>query len=320
MFTIETEFNELKNHKILEPILPFLLSNGESMVFKKGYTFLDMQKDHPTWNAEEAVWGLNRLLELREKGEQVLYDLGSKKGRVLYFPADKRKETIPVVLVSGGGYYCVGNLTESIPVAARLNELGYDAFCINYQTGGMGVLPQAMKDLAEGIRFALGRAYQGSAENRKYILSGFSAGGHLAGMWATDYGYARCDLPAPEAMWLNYPLVNGYIDACAGKFSAWMMRRMMFGMTAGKETCMEWSLDRHINETYPQTFLTMAKDDDMIPQEQYRSLLDALENSHVPYQLIQIEKGGHGYGLGEHTEAKGWVEEAANWTRTNRMD
>ena len=313
--TAGQEINDLKKIEILKDVIPWLFGNGESMIFKKGYTFYDMQKEHPSWNAEEAVYGINRLLGLLERKTEVLHDLGTDCGRLLYFPADHRKSDVPVLLASGGGYYCVGSMTESMPVAARLNELGYDAFCLNYKTGGIGILPQAMEDMAAAVRFLSENTGKYGFLPGKYIAAGFSAGGHLTGMWGTERGWKKYGLPKPETIWLSYPLVNGDIGACAGKSSAWIMRRMMFGLKGGKTQTAEWSLDKKIEASYPDTFLSMAKDDDMIPQQHYEDLKNALKRDRIRHHVLHVERGGHGYGLGDSTDAAGWVGAALAFTK-----
>lgn len=314
-FTLDSEINELKRIDCLAAAAPFTFGNGENIAFKKGLTFRQLQKEHPTWDAKAAVDGVNRLLEIARTGQTVLFDLDAPEAKLLYFPA--RKEKRPegkrpyIILAAGGGYFGVCSLVESIPAAATLNDLGFDAFCLNYRSGKLKLMPKPLEDLASALRLIRKMAGQWALNPDRYIVGGFSAGGHLAGMWGTERcGYSHYDLPRPEAVWLNYPMVSAELREKAGALSTLIVKKLMFGLFSGKQASTAWSLDRQITVAYPPTYLVMAKDDDTIPQVLYENLKTALKRNGVPCRIQHVNTGSHGYGLGIGTEAEGWLTEA----------
>lgn len=319
-FTLQSEVNELYQFDCLREVAPYMFGHGKNIVFKRGYTFADIQKDHGTWDAKAAVDGVNRLLEIAESGQQFLFDLGTKEGRLLYYPAvlskkrHGREDNKPyIILASGGGYFGVCTLVEAMPAAAYLNQKGFDVFCLNYRSGHIGLFPGVMEDMAAAVEFATSECRDCGLSPKGYIVGGFSAGGHLAGMWGTQRGYAKYRLPKPQAVWLNYPMVSADIADQAGIFSAWIVRRLMFGLFGGKKKVRLWALDENIAEDYPDTFLVMAKDDDTIPQKLYEDLKKSLKLHHVNSRIRHVESGSHGYGLGVGTKAEGWLDEAVTF-------
>lgn len=315
-FTVNSEINDLKRLDCIKRAAPYMFGNGEKIIFKQGYTFEDMQNDHPTWDAESAVYGANRMLEIARTGKELLYELENEDAKLLYFPAKEHKNNTYIILASGGGYFGVCTLVESMPAAAYLNELGFDVFCLNYRNAKLKLIPGVLEDVASAVRFIKTHADTFGVDPDKYVVGGFSAGGHLMGMWATEkYGYEHYNLPKPKAVWLNYPMVSADIKEKAGAVSEWIVRRLMFGLFSKKEKCREWTLNTQINENYPPVYLVMAKDDDTIPQARYEELKTALKENGVPHKVWHVEKGGHGYGLGRGTEAEGWIDRAVEFLK-----
>ena len=94
---------------------------------------------------------------------------------LVWFPSGKKDaaEKPYILLVPGGGFVNVWNLTEGWPVAAQFNELGYHVFILTYQVNGGGGL--LVKDIpCSGqpvyyLRFLSGRVPDLSLEHEEGI-------------------------------------------------------------------------------------------------------------------------------------------------------
>lgn len=84
-----------------------------------------------------------------------------------------------VVCAAGGGYTCVCSAIESLPVAARLNELGYNVFVVNYRVLQDSLLPKPQADLAAAIKYIQKNKDTFGLQNTEYIINGYSAGGSV---------------------------------------------------------------------------------------------------------------------------------------------
>jgi|GEM_PF-5062114 len=49
-----------------------LISGGDFFTAKKELTLAKLQKEQPTWNVNDIIYGLERLKEIREKGYYVI--------------------------------------------------------------------------------------------------------------------------------------------------------------------------------------------------------------------------------------------------------
>lgn len=288
-------------------------------VFKDEWTFEDITKNSPTWYYGDIVYGVKRLYEVAESGEEYVFSLYSEEEieadpakrqvRLIYHPAEAPRTDLCALLLSGGGYGAVCTLAESMPVAARLNDLGVTAFSLNYRTATeesmkVGLIPKPLEDVARAIRFMKERF---SIDPDKLIVGGFSAGGHLAGLWGAKY--AEYGLNKPLMLMLDYPLVTyeNYPEGIAN-----MLAGGLLGAAAlqDREKMQTMSVHRLVTGDFPKTYIVTALDDDTVPAQDSRDLEEALCQENIPHLVERVEHGGHGFGLGSVTQAAGWVDRA----------
>ncbi|MBQ1545059.1 MAG: alpha/beta hydrolase [Clostridia bacterium] len=287
----------------------------------------DLQDKFGTWNADDMLFGLERLLQLLERGvpvvhpvyaeAQIAHDPRKAQAKLFWFPADKevRKANAPyVILASGGAYGSVCTLPESLPVAAELNRLGYDAFCLNYRTAlpediQTGLFPMPADDYAAGWHTINDHAEEFGVCPENYFAGGFSAGGHLTALWGTEHlGARHYGIPQPRMLLLDYPLIS--MDTTEDGPVKTFMTNMMFGADHDRSAEEAYLIHHYVDNKYPPVYHVQAKDDPTVAPINASLLKEALEQFDVPCQQELLEHGGHGFGLGSGTEAEGWVERA----------
>lgn len=278
---------------------------------KSTWTLRDIQREQPTWDPQDMADGLNRLLAIARRNEPFVFSLAGG-ARLIAMPADRRSCDPACLLLAGGAYGAVCSMAEAFPVAARLNALGVDCWCLNYQTatvGSMthGLMPQPLDDTAEAVRFLSKRC-----PGRSYVMAGFSAGGHVCSLWGTDHlGYGRYGLPQPEALLLAYPLTS--LNAIPSGPVKDFMLQGLFGTGHNQQQTDQYSAPGHIGPAYPPTWILRASDDSTIPEKDTEAMITSLEKENVLCHLETVAFGGHGFGLGSQTAASGWVDRAWSW-------
>lgn len=327
MLTTASEIKELYEDENLAEAKAYLIGNGEALFQIPGLTFEGIQKKQPTWYAGNMVYGANRLIEAAKKGdyiyslyteEEIKQDSDKKDVRIFHFPAEQGDGRF-ALLLAGGGYGCVCSLEEAFPVAAKLNELGISAFCLNYRISKEitqeGLLPKPEEDIAAALRFIQEHAREMKIDPERYLLGGFSAGGHAAALWGTQmHGFRYYGMHAPELIMLAYPLVSGkniknflQTDAVEG------MLKGMFGKDYTQEVASHYYIDQNMDAAYPPVYVIQSEDDDTVPIRDSEDLVEALNCSQVRVVYEKLCSGGHGFGLGSNTSGKGWVERAVNF-------
>ncbi len=284
-------------------------------------TLGQLQEKNPTWNHKDMIIGLKRLQDVAKAGidyvlpvyapEEIAADPRKGSVKLLYLPAPKPVTRTFVLLMAGGGYGAVCTMGEALPVAARLNELGVSCFCLNYRTAAPvdfdeGLMPKPLEDVTAACRYIRSHSEALGVNPDSYLAGGFSAGGHLAGMWGTAHlGARHYGLPNPKALLLAYPMVT--LENFDPSPVVDYITLGMFGKGHSKEHIHSYAVNRHVDKDYPAVYLVQSRDDDTVPIKHAEDLMLALEQAHVAHTAELVATGGHGFGLGTATPAKGWV-------------
>lgn len=293
-------------------------------------TLQELQDKHPTWFTGDILYGLERLGELAKSKEKYIYSVYSddlisqdprlEKVKLFYLPAKKKKYDTYAILSAGGAYGAVCTMVESLPVAAKLNDIGITCFCLNYRVADeksfpKGLMPDPIDDLAAAINFIRKNNTKFDVDPENYIAGGFSAGGHLTSQWGTPHlGAAKYKLPPAKALVLVYPLIT--IENVPDGPVKDLLCKGMFGTGYTLDDIRLYDASLHIDDSYPKTYIVRAEDDITIAETGIEKLISKLEKHNITCRLEQSTSGGHGFGLGSATPLKNWVEHAIsfmNW-------
>lgn len=269
----------------------------------------------PAWLVPPLAEGL-RFLQRKAQQGPVFYHIWDEEAR----KEDPSKEATGIsafpmpgdrpffLICPGGGYSSVCSVAEGFPIAMRLNELGYSAFILQYRVGEHAKNLNPLQDLAQAVRFLCANKERFGITQMDYRLVGFSAGGHLAALFATEHeGAAALGVPAAKGIALGYPVVT------MGAYTHPGSRELFAGKQADEETIARFSIENRITPAYPPVFLWQCDEDDTVPVENSQMLADALERSGVPYCREMFEGSAHGWGLATGTVAEGWVDRAVTF-------
>ena len=267
--------------------------------------------------------GIERLYQAADTGEwhYPLYseeecagDPAREKADLVWFPSDKREacERPFILLVPGGGFVNVWNLTEGWPIAEQFNRCGYHVFVLTYQIdGNEKLLERNMQDFAKALQFIKKNEERFHVKGEKYITCGFSAGGYLVCLWNTGKGYPLYGLPRPEAVFPLYPVISlreGIRFEDVDKETA----IRLYGCSMEEAVNSEYEIPDHV-EGFPPCAIFLTADDDRVSPENSRMLAKALERSDIPCRLEIGPAGGHGFADGSGMCMAGWPQRAVRW-------
>ncbi len=254
--------------------------------------------------------------------EEMARDKHKRDVRLMYFPADEPKDKRFVIVLPGGGYAHLCTKQEGYPVAAALNELGVNAFVLEYRTGRDCEPFAPMEDLGMAIRLIGDNADKFNVDVNNYGLIGFSAGGNLAGIFASHkYGYMDYQVPKPSVVILGYPwtcvndwLHHPYWNVWIGLLGVWLSNRgsfFMFGMRHIRKGRELLDVQKYIEEDYPPTFMYSGSWDVLVPASRHADVFDnALKKHNIKHVYEKYFGVPHGIGLGLKTKAEGWLNRA----------
>lgn len=229
-----------------------------------------------------------------------------------YLIKDGKKHPFALIC-PGGGYGCVCSFVEGVPYMEELRKRGYAVFILYYHIGEEARYPAPQDDVARALRDILEHAEEYGVETEGYSLWGSSAGGHLVGSFGTEnMGYIKYGLPKPGALIQIYPVVtmgeHTHVGSCEN----------LLGKDAALEMLEFASVEKHITEHYPPTFVWCGDADDVVEPINSQMLADALDKQGIPYEYHVYPGVSHGVGLGKGLACESWFDKAVAFWESQR--
>jgi len=230
------------------------------------------------------------------------------------YPVRTQRPLGTVLVCPGGGY--VGRAPhEAAPIAERFNASGMQAFVVQYRVAP-NRHPAPLLDVSRAMRIIRHRAAEWQVDPTRIAVIGFSAGGHLTASLGVHYELPELsvgdDLDAisarPDALILSYAVISSGARAHRGSFEN------LLGPDASAEMIRKMSLELHVTEQTPPTFLWHTADDAVVPVENSLRFAAALRDHGVSFELHVYPSGVHGLGLAPaapHTAT--WMELCCEW-------
>ena len=89
-------------------------------------------------------------------------------------------------MLSGNILNRTAELKECISTAYQLHQKGYAVFVMRYRAYPDNDNNRPIEDIARAVKYITGHAQQFGVQTESYALIGYSSGGHLAGLFASD--------------------------------------------------------------------------------------------------------------------------------------
>lgn len=226
-----------------------------------------------------VLQAVNHMIADISAGKTVFYSFYEEQQKrahtgLFYF---KGKPGAPFALLCpGGGFAYVGSLQEGFPLAEALSRKGYNAFVLQYRTGGETT---ACEDMAAALFWIVDHANSLDVTTDGYSVWGGSAGARMAANLGS-YGAAAFggrDIPRPAAVVMAYTGHGRYTEAD------------------------------------PPTFAVVSADDPIASPRTMERRVDALKRAGITAEFYLYHHAGHGFGTGDGTDAEGWMEYAVHF-------
>lgn len=232
---------------------------------------------------------VNEMRQSASNGKTIFYDIYSEKEKktdpekantgLFFFRGNQNKKT--AIVNAGGGFMYVAGIHDSFPQALALSKKGYNAFALIYRPGAQ----TACEDLARAIAFLHENADKLKIDMKDYSLWGGSAGARMAA-WLGSYGtsaFGEKKYPPPAAVIMQYTGLS------------------------------------EVNGMEPPTYACVGNQDGIAPYRNMKQYIRRIKQNGTDAQIEVFDGLSHGFGLGEHTVAKDWLNHAINfWERNMR--
>ena len=240
----------------------------------------------------------------------------------VYLPKVQNPAQAAVIICPGGGYSNLSIQDGGFDVAKELASSGIVAFVLKYRTSNPAcntnnsIVP--LQDVQQAIYTIKAGADKWHIDAQKVGLVGFSAGGHLSALAATQYARPQIDAKGismkPAFTILAYPVIS-FTDVLTSKKS--QTRNNLIGTHLTAEQIEWFSPERNVNAQTPPSFLIQASDDSTSLVENSIAYYQALHQHQVSAKLVIYQKGGHGFAAYNKAEDDHWLPMAVKWLKLN---
>ncbi len=207
-----------------------------------------------------------------------------------YWQIQKR----PAIIVLPGGAYRDLSEREGEPVALTFLKEGFNTFVLYYSIGDASEYPQPLEDVSKAIWMIRSHAAEWAIDENAIVVMGFSAGGHLATLaateWNTDGLHKRLGIPEggnkPNAAVVGYGPVIGQQTGDGDNVGA-----MIAKFTPEYETY------KYVGSQTCPMFIWHTWQDPLVPSKNALKLAGALYEKQIPYELHVFNRGTHGMSV-----------------------
>lgn len=232
-----------------------------------------------------------------------------------------------LLILPGGGYLYIAD-SENEPLVLSYLKAGYNVFVLNYSVGDNSEYPKPLIEVSLAIAHIRLHSEEYGISKDNIAICGLSAGGHLAGLIATQWFNELCwkkqgisyELNKPNALILAYPLFDLKLYNNGDKEKGKIFGKMLWSESENVNSL------ENINEKMPPTFIWHTRDDPIVPSNQSLKLAMKLSEYQIPYELHIYHIGDHGlstcdalslygkHGLRDYpVNVKSWLDLSINW-------
>ena len=217
----------------------------------------------------------------------------------VWYQHDVTTPSPTLVYIHGGGWI-FGTKEGSVLQFLPFLEKGWTVVNVEYRMASNSLAPAAVEDTRCALRWVYRNAKQWRFDTTKIVLTGHSAGGHLAlitgmlpegtGLDNQCYGEEKLNVAA-IINWFGISDVNDLIKGSNLKNYAAMW---MGSQPNAEETARRVSPLTYVRSGLPPILSIHGDKDDVVPYSQSLRLHEALDKAKVPNQLLTIKDAGHG--------------------------
>jgi acetyl esterase/lipase len=217
----------------------------------------------------------------------------------VYSRTDTQAPQPTIIFIHGGGWTGGAKETQTFSLMPYL-EMGWNAVNVEYRLARVSPAPAAVEDCLCALRWVIRNAKQYGFDTSKLVVSGGSAGGHLAlttGMIPASAGLDR-QCPGTEelkvAAIVDWYGITDVADLLDGENTRAYAVQWLGSMPNRLEIAKRISPLTYVRTGIPPIISIQGDADPVVPYSHSVRLQQALEKAGVDHELVTIPGGKHG--------------------------
>jgi acetyl esterase/lipase len=207
----------------------------------------------------------------------------------------------PTVVYMHGGFWAAGTKEGSLMSLVPWMEMGWNVVNVEYRLARVALAPAAVEDCLCALRFLAAQAKTYNIDTSRLVVTGESAGGHLAltsGMIPESAGLdrecaGRQAVPRVAAI-INWFGITDVADVIDGPHRANAAMQWFGSLPNREEIAHRVSPLSWVRSGLPPVLTIHGDADTTVPYAHAVQLHQALDKAGVPNQLLTIPGGKHG--------------------------
>ncbi|HEY6464562.1 MAG TPA: alpha/beta hydrolase [Candidatus Acidoferrales bacterium] len=211
-------------------------------------------------------------------------------------PKDRSAAKAPAVVVfHGGGWIHSGKETAYTSLCLPYLERGFVVANVEYRVASQGVAPAAVTDALDATHWFYQHASAYSFDPKRIVITGGSAGGHLALMVGMTPKSARIGPVTPVAAVIDGYGITDAVELLNGPHHQTWANDWIPNGPSSVELARAMSPMTYVRHDLPPILIAQGAEDNTVPPEQSVRLHDALDMDGVPNELVMVPDAKHGF-------------------------
>ncbi|MEW6511658.1 MAG: alpha/beta hydrolase [Bacteroidota bacterium] len=209
----------------------------------------------------------------------------------------------PTAVHIHGGGWVVGTKESSVMQLMPYLSMGFSAVNVEYRLAKVSLAPAAVEDCRLALRWIFKNAKAYGFDTTRIIITGGSAGGHLAlmtGMLDESAGFDapkewdQQNFPTPVAAIINWFGITDVKDLLAGPNRQNYAVSWLGSQPNREQLAARVSPLTYVRKGLPPILTIHGDNDNLVPYNHAVRLHKALTEANVPNQLVTVPGGKHG--------------------------
>ncbi|HXE11201.1 MAG TPA: alpha/beta hydrolase [Bryobacteraceae bacterium] len=213
-------------------------------------------------------------------------------------------QPVPTVIYIHGGGWVFGDKAGADTLLMPYIQKGWNAVNVEYRMASQSLAPAAVQDTRCALRWVFRNATKYHFDTDRLVLTGHSAGGHLAlitGLLTSDAGFddycpadPASDKPLHAAAIVNWYGITDVADLLSGPNRKTYAVMWLGGQPGSVDLARRLSPLTYVRAGLPPIITIHGDQDPTVPYSQAVRLHQALDKVKVPNELVTINGGHHG--------------------------
>ena len=216
----------------------------------------------------------------------------------VYVPAEAKSPLPAAMYFHGGGWTTRSKEYMVLNILPYL-EMGWVVVNVGYRLATVANAPAAVEDGRCALRWVIRNAEQYMIDPSKIVITGHSAGGHLALTTGMLPGSAGMDRQCPgneelkAAAIVNWLGITDVLDVLEGPNQKTYAVQWLGSQPNREEIARRVSPINYVRPGLPPILTVHGDADPTVPYSQALRLHQALDQAGVPNKLLTVPRGGH---------------------------